>query len=66
MRLSFDAWRCFAMAENKPAKKATTKSAKSTKAFTVEERAAMKARAQEIKAERRGAGKSDGESDVNA
>jgi uncharacterized protein YdhG (YjbR/CyaY superfamily) len=57
------------------AKKATQKSAKRTtaikksKGFTDEERAAMKARAQELKAEaRRGprAGKADGESDVLA
>src|SRR5919106_43460 len=58
------------------AKKATQKSAKSTtasgkksKGFTDEERAAMKERAQELKAEaRRGqrAGKADGESDVLA
>src|SRR5712691_9469101 len=34
--------------------------------LTAEELAAMKARAQELKAERRGAGKSDGESDVLA
>jgi hypothetical protein len=54
------------LAEKKPAKKATNKSAKSTRGFTAEERAAMKARARELKAERRGAGKSDGESDVLA
>jgi uncharacterized protein YdhG (YjbR/CyaY superfamily) len=64
------------MAERKPAKKATQKSAKSTaaigktsKGFTDEERAAMKQRAQELKAAaRRGprAGKADGESDVLA
>jgi uncharacterized protein YdhG (YjbR/CyaY superfamily) len=64
------------MAERKPAKKATQKSAKSTtaldkksKGFTDEERAAMKERAQELKAEpRRGrrAGKADGESAVLA
>ena len=54
------------MAEKKPAKKTTRKSAKSTKGFTAEERAAMKARAQELRTERRGAGKSDGESDVLA
>jgi hypothetical protein len=51
------------MAEKKPAKKATKKSADSTKGFTADERAAMKARAQELKAERRGA---DGESEVLA
>jgi uncharacterized protein YdhG (YjbR/CyaY superfamily) len=63
------------MADRKPAKKGTQKSAKSTttikksKGFTDEERAAMKERAQELKAEaRRGprADKPDGESDVLA
>ncbi len=64
------------MAERKPAKKATQKSAKSTtainrksKGFTDEERAAMKERAQELKAEgRRGprADKADGQSAVLA
>ena len=64
------------MAEKKPVKKATRKSAKSTTAsaktvegFTAEERAAMKERAQELKAEaRRGsrADKADGESAVLA
>ena len=64
------------MAERKPAKKATQKSAKSTtannkksKGFTDEERAAMKERAQELKVEaRRGprADKADGESAVLA
>jgi len=62
------------MAERKPAKKATQTSAKSTtgkasKGFTAEERAAMKERAQELKAEAgRGprAGKADGESDLLA
>jgi uncharacterized protein YdhG (YjbR/CyaY superfamily) len=63
------------MAERKPAKKGTQKSAKSTtaikksKRFTDEERAAMKERAQELKAEaRRGprADKADGESAVLA
>ncbi|SRR6266545_4774614 len=54
------------MAERKPAKKGTQKSAKR---FTDEERAAMKERAQELKVEaRRGprADKADGESDVLA
>jgi len=60
------------MAEKKPAKKATKKSAKSTspnnkksKGFTNDERAAMKERAQELKAEaRRGShgDQADGES----
>ena len=64
------------MAESKPANKGTQKSAKSTTAtdktsegFTDEERAAMKERAQELKAAaRRGpsAAKTDGESDVLA
>src|ERR671923_762440 len=64
------------MAERKPAKKGTQKSAKSTtainkesKGFTDEERAAMKERAQELKAEApRGARakKADAESDVLA
>ena len=59
---------------SQPAKKATQKSAKSTtainkksKGFTDEERAAMKERAQELKAEaRRGADKAEGESAVLA
>ena len=62
------------MAERKPAKKGTTKSAASTtgkasQGFTDEERAAMKERAHELKAAaRRGprAGKADGENDVLA
>jgi uncharacterized protein YdhG (YjbR/CyaY superfamily) len=62
------------MAERKPAKTSAQRSAKSTagkasKGFTDEERAAMKERAQELKASaRRGprAGKADGESDVLA
>ena len=62
------------MAESKPAKKGTQKSAKSTtatgktvKGFTSEERAAMKERARELKAEaRRGAAVVEGESDVQA
>jgi uncharacterized protein YdhG (YjbR/CyaY superfamily) len=66
------------VAERKPAKKGTQKSAKSTtannkksKGFTDEERAAMKERAQELKAEaRRGPrakkDKADGEGDVLA
>ncbi len=64
------------MAERKPAKKGPQKSAKSTtvtgkksRGFTAEERAAMKERAQELKAEaRRGprGGKADGESAVLA
>src|SRR6266550_8089843 len=62
------------MAERTPARKATQKSAKSTtgvgkksKGFTDEERAAMKARAQELKAEARAnKNKADGESDVLA
>ncbi len=62
------------MAERKPAKKATQKSARSTTAinkkstgFTDEERGAMKARAQELKAEARASkNKADGERDVLA
>ena len=61
------------MAERKPAKKDTQKSAKSTtaigkksKGFTDEERAAMKERARELKAEARRTDKADGESDVLA
>jgi uncharacterized protein YdhG (YjbR/CyaY superfamily) len=58
------------MAEKKTATKVTQKSAKRTtatgktsKGFTADERAAMKERARELKAE---AGKADGESDVQA
>jgi uncharacterized protein YdhG (YjbR/CyaY superfamily) len=62
------------MAERKPAKKGTQKSAKSTtainkksKGFTDEERAAMKARAQELKAEERvNRNRAEGERDVLA
>jgi uncharacterized protein YdhG (YjbR/CyaY superfamily) len=62
------------MAERKPAKKVRQKSAKSTtginkksKGFTDEERAAMKARAQELKAEARAdKNKAEGERDVLA
>ncbi|MEO8292789.1 MAG: DUF1801 domain-containing protein [Actinomycetota bacterium] len=62
------------MAERKPAKKATKTSAKRTTAagtssegFTDEERAAMKARAQELKAEARGKkSREDGEREVTA
>jgi hypothetical protein len=62
------------MAERKPAKTDTRQSAKSTtgkasKGFTAEERAAMRERAQELKAAgRRGprAGEADGESEVLA
>jgi len=54
------------MAEKKPAKNATKKAGNSSKGFTADERAAMKARARELKAERGGAGKPDGESDVLA
>ena len=52
------------MADNKPAKRKTKASA----GFTDEERAAMKERAQELKAAARGprAGKADGERDVLA
>jgi uncharacterized protein YdhG (YjbR/CyaY superfamily) len=62
------------MAEKKPAKKGTQRSAKRTtatgktsKGFTAEERAAMKARAQELKAEARGKkSRADGEREVLA
>ncbi len=62
------------MAEKKPAKKATQRStktaaasSKTTKGFTADERAAMKARAQELKAEARAnKNKADGERDVLA
>jgi uncharacterized protein YdhG (YjbR/CyaY superfamily) len=61
------------MAERKPAKKATPKAASGTattrtsKGFTDDERAAMKARAQELKAEARGKkSKADGEREVLA
>ncbi len=62
------------MAERKPAKKGTQRSAKSTtaigkksKGFTADERAAMKERARELKAEaRRGADRAEGESAVLA
>ena len=62
------------MAEREPAKKGTQKSAKTTtasgkksKGFTDEERAAMKARAQELKAEARAnKNRAEGESDVLA
>jgi uncharacterized protein YdhG (YjbR/CyaY superfamily) len=56
------------MAETKPAKK-SARTAKSSAGFTEDERAAMKERAQELKAEAsrgRRAGKADGESDVLA
>jgi hypothetical protein len=57
------------MAEKKPAKKGAQKSAKSTKGFTDEERAAMRERAQELKAAARpgpSAGKAGEESAVLA
>ena len=62
------------MAERKPAKKGTRKSAESTTAtgkasgrFTDEERAAMKARAQELKAEERASkNRAEGEREVLA
>jgi len=60
------------MAEKKPAKKTTQRSAKRTTAstsetFTADERAAMKARAQELKAEARAnKNKADGERDLLA
>jgi uncharacterized protein YdhG (YjbR/CyaY superfamily) len=60
------------MTEKKPAKKGTQQAAKrttrkSSAGFTDDERAAMRERAQELKAAaRRGTGKADGESDVLA
>ena len=59
------------MAERKPAKTGTQGSArraagKASGGFTAEERAAMKERAQELKAAGRRSGKADGESDVLA
>ena len=62
------------MADRKPARKATQKSGKSatatkktSKGFTADERAAMKARAQEMKAEARGKqSRADGEREVVA
>ena len=58
------------MAERKPTKKQSAKSTagKAAKGFTDEERAAMRERAQELKAARgaAGASKADGESDVLA
>ena len=47
------------MAERKRARKGTQRSAESTKGFTDEERAAMKERAQELKAEARRGQRSD-------
>jgi uncharacterized protein YdhG (YjbR/CyaY superfamily) len=47
-----------AMPEKKPAKEATTRTSSTSKGFTAEERAAMKERAKELKAEAR---KADGE-----
>ena len=52
------------MAERKTAKKSTQKSA--SEEWTDEERAAMKERAREMKAARRGKGAEDGESEVLA
>jgi uncharacterized protein YdhG (YjbR/CyaY superfamily) len=65
---SFGPRRCFVVAERKPAKKGTsTATDESSKGFTDEERAAMRERAQELKAEgRRGKKQADGESDVLA
>jgi len=55
------------MAERKPAKKPAKTSGTASTGFTEEERAAMKERARELKAARRGAGgRADGESDVLA
>jgi uncharacterized protein YdhG (YjbR/CyaY superfamily) len=56
------------MAETKAARKGTQKSAQASTGFSDAERTAMKERAQEVKAERRGrrANKADGEHDVLA
>jgi uncharacterized protein YdhG (YjbR/CyaY superfamily) len=57
------------MAERKPAKKVAKKSAQSIQGFTDEERAAMRDRIEELRAEKRrgpGAKKTDGEGDVLA
>jgi uncharacterized protein YdhG (YjbR/CyaY superfamily) len=51
------------MAEKKPAKQSATKTAKKSQTFSAEERAAMRERAAELKAEAR---KADGESAVLA
>jgi uncharacterized protein YdhG (YjbR/CyaY superfamily) len=65
-------WRYFAMAERKSAKttgkqQSAGRTGDASKGFTAEERAAMRERAQELKAaQRRGAGKADGESDLLA
>src|ERR687888_116595 len=66
--------RCFAMAERKPAKKgtrqpakSTTKTGKTSRGFTEDERAAMKARARELKAEERASkDRAEGERDLLA
>ncbi len=69
---STDARRCLQMAERKPARKVTQRSAKGTtgtayQGFTDEERAAAKERARELKAEaRRGADAAEGERDLLA
>src|SRR5262249_14045547 len=71
---SSGARRCFALAERKPAKKgaqtpaeSTTAIDKKSKRFTDEERAAMKARARELKAEERASrNRAEGERDVLA
>ena len=53
------------MAERKPAKKRTATNTETSKGFTDEEKAAMKERARELKAEaRRGADREAGERDV--
>jgi uncharacterized protein YdhG (YjbR/CyaY superfamily) len=55
------------MAERKPAKKTTKKSGTTAKGFTPEEKAAMKERARELKAEERvNKNRAEGESDVLA
>jgi len=55
------------MAERKPAKKSTAVTGKASKGFTADEQAAMKARAQELKAEARASkNRAEGERDVLA
>jgi uncharacterized protein YdhG (YjbR/CyaY superfamily) len=55
------------MAAKKPARKAATNTGSSSKGFTADERAAMKERAKELKAEaRRGADRAAGEKDLLA
>ncbi|HEX3790837.1 MAG TPA: DUF1801 domain-containing protein [Pseudonocardiaceae bacterium] len=54
------------MADTRKPARSTTATVKQSAGFTAEERDAMKARAQELKAARRGASKADGETEVLA